>query len=298
MDPQASLAELVRTIDRAVPPGADHVRRGGVWAWRAARPTEPGHAMYMPMLCVMAQGAKRLQLGDETLVYDAGKCLLNSAALPAAGWVAEASPERPCLWTMIELDAVLVAEVDAQVGPSRPGPPLPAMETGPLDGPTLDAVLRLVRLFEAPDDAPFFAPMLLREIVYRLLSGAHAPRLRQIVSLAEGRESVARAIEWLRLHYRRPMRVEALAREAGLSPSALHRHFKRVTAMTPLEFQRQMRLQEAKRLMVAEGLDAAGAGVRVGYDDASYFSRDYRRFFGDPPRRHVARTRQAVAAAP
>ena len=296
------LCELARLIDRTVEPGGAgehydaHRRFGSVWALRASEPTAPSHALYTPMLCVIAQGAKQLLLGDDIHIYDRGRFLLNSVALPAAGQVIEATLERPCLWVMIELDAALVGSVIVEAGASPSGSIelQRAAETNSVDRPLLDAVLRLARLFETPQDFGFLAPLALREIIYRLLQGDQATRLHQIAARGAKTHRVVRVIEWLRLNFDKPLTIEHLAKQSSMSVSALHHHFKEVTAMTPLQFQKQMRMQEAKRLMVSQGMDAAGAGHRVGYDDPSYFSRDYRRFFGAPPRRHVARVRAEV----
>lgn len=297
-----ALCELAHLVDRTVEPNSAsesydaHRRFGSVWTLRASRPTAPSHALYTPMLCVIAQGAKQLLIGDETHVYDRGRFLLNSIALPAAGQVIEASPGRPCLWVMIELDAALVGSVIVEAGASTSGSLKlqRSAETNRADAPLLDAIVRLARLFETPQDFGFLAPLALREIVYRLLQGDQAARLHQIASHGAKAHRVVRVIEWLRLNFDKPLTIEHLAKQSSMSVSALHHHFKEVTTMTPLQFQKQMRMQEAKRLMVSQDLDAASAGHRVGYDDPSYFSRDYRRFFGAPPRQHVARVRAEV----
>jgi AraC-like DNA-binding protein len=293
------LAELAETVDRTVPPGANHVRQGPLWAVRFDTPVAPGLAVYGPMLCVVAQGAKSLHVGDERYTYGPGRYFLNSVTVPAAGGVLEASRARPCLWLMIELAPALVAEVvrDSGLPLSEPEAPQRAMETPPMDPDLLSALVRLARLFDSPGDAEYLRPLLLREILYRLLRSGQGSRLRQIAATGSEADGILDAVEWLRHHYREPVTVEQLARRCGLSPSALHRQFKRVTAMTPVQFQRLMRLQEANRLMVTEGLDAASAGTRVGYDDPSYFSREYKRFFGAPPRRHVAHLQEEITMA-
>ena len=301
-DLSASLEELARLVERVVKPGDSdsyydaHARLGPVWALKSLRPTQPGHGLYAPMLCVVAQGAKQVVLGDECHLYDQGRFLLNSVALPAAGQVIEATPARPCLWVMIELDPALVESVilEAGRGPS-PSKPQHAMEAALLDRPLLDATLRLARLLESPPDFDFLAPLALREIIYRLLRSDQAARLHQIASHGAKSQRVVRAVDWLRDNFTESLSIEKLARQSGMSVSALHHHFKIVTSMSPLQFQKQMRLQEARRLMVSQDLDAASAGYKVGYDDPSYFSRDYRRFFGYPPRQHVARVRDEVA---
>ena len=301
-DLDGPLELLVQLVNRVVKPsgpesdGDAHARWGPVWALRSSQPTEPIHALSTPMLCITAQGAKQVLLGDERHVYDRGRFLLNSVTLPAASQIIEATAQHPCLWVSIELDAALVGSVIAEAGVSTSPAPKPqrAMEVSSLDGPLLDAVLRLTQLFESPGDADFLAPLLLREIVYRLLRGTQAARLHQIASHGGKALRVMRAIEWLHHNFAQPLSIEQLAKQSGMSQSALHQHFKEVTAMSPLQFQKQMRLQEAKRLMVSQGLDAAGAGYKVGYDDPSYFSRDYRRFFGAPPRQHVALMQRGV----
>ena len=299
----SSLNELAQLIERVVQPSREgelfdaHRRLGPLWALRSDRPTAPGHALYTPMLCVIAQGAKQLLLGDECHVYDRGRFLLNSVALPAAGQVIVATPARPCLWVMIELDPALVESVIVDAGRSSAhSQPQHAMEAGFLDQSLLDATLRLVRLLESPQDFDFLAPLALREIVYRLLRSNQGARLQQIALHGAKSGRVVRAIEWLRQNFDQPLSIEALARQSNMSVSALHHHFKTVTSMSPLQFQKQIRLQEAKRLMVSQDLDAASAGLKVGYEDASYFSRDYRRFFGDPPRRHIAGVRGEVTS--
>lgn len=298
-----ALHELARLVDGVVQPNGPHEpydahrKLGPVWALRSCRLTEPGHALYGPMLCVVAQGGKQVLLGDECHVYNRGRFMLNSVALPAAGQVIEASPAQPCLWVMIELDPALVGSVIVEAGRSPAGSSRPqrAMEASLINRPLLDAVVRLARLFESPQDFDFLAPLALREIIYRLLQSDQAARLHQIASHGGQSQRVMGAIEWLRHNFDQPLSIEALARQCGMSVSALHHHFKEVTAMSPLQFQKQMRLQEARRLMISQDLDAASAGFKVGYDDPSYFSRDYRRFFGAPPRRHVARIQGEVA---
>jgi len=171
-----------------------------------------------------------------------------------------------------------------------------AMNVSPLTPELLDAAVRLVRLLDAPDEARVLAPLAIREIVYRLLMGEQGDRLRHLAVLAGHGHRIARAVERLREGFDQPLRIDDLARELGMSTSGFHAHFKAVTAMSPLQFQKQLRLQEARRLMLNEDLDAAGAGYRVGYDDASQFSREYRRLFGEPPMRDVARLREVAVA--
>jgi AraC-like DNA-binding protein len=294
---RSGLRELARLAEGACAGDGQHRPMDSVWVMRTSEPNEPVHMLYTPVLCVIAQGSKQVFLGDDRFVYDPGRFLLNSVTLPASGQVLVASPERPCLSMVVELDAALIASVIVEAGlpPVRSAAPLRALASSPMDGALLESIVRLARLFESPQDAPFLAPLAMREIIYRLLQGDQAARLHQIASHGGQAHRVMRAVDWLRQNFDKPLSMEKLARDSGMSLSALHHHFKDVTAMSPLQFQKQMRLQEAKRLMISQGMDAAGAGVRVGYDDPSYFSRDFRRFFGDPPRRHIERMRGEVA---
>jgi AraC-like DNA-binding protein len=291
-----AMEELRGHIEKAA--GKDNLRQPfeQIWVSKSSCPTQPSHSMYMPLLCVVAQGSKLVLLGDEQYIYDTGHFLLNSVALPAAGQVLDASPERPHLGITIGLDPTLVGSVIAEAGLPTPtlGVPLRAMESSPINAALLDAVVRLARLFDSPQETTFLKSLLLREIIYRLLSGPQAARLHQMVPGMGQTQRIAQAIHWLRHNYDKPLTIEKLARESGMSTSALHHHFKDVTALSPLQYQKHLRLQEAKRLMVSEGMDAANAGFKVGYDDPSYFSRDYKRFFGFPPRQHIERMRSVA----
>jgi AraC-like DNA-binding protein len=169
-----------------------------------------------------------------------------------------------------------------------------AIDVSPVDAGLLDAVVRLVRLLDSPTEARFLAPLVTREIVYRLLMGEQGGRLHHVAALGGHGHRIARALERLRKDFDRPLRIEDIARELGMSVSGFHHHFKSVTAMSPLQFQKQLRLQEARRLMLGEDLDAASAGYRVGYGDASHFTREYKRLFGAPPVRDVERLREAA----
>ncbi len=251
----------------------------------ASSPTEPVYGVSYPALCVTAQGSKEVLLGDDRYRYDPCRYLIATAALPVAGQITEASEERPYLGVVLELDPALVGSVMVEAG--HPAPQdhsaVRAIDVSPLDASLLDAVVRLVRLLDSPIDARFLAPLVIREIVYRLLKGEQGGRLRHIAVLGGHTHRIAQAIERLRKDFDQPLWLEDLARELGMSVSGFHHHFKAVTAMSPLQFQKQLRLQEAHRLMLGEDLDAASAGYRVGYGDASHFTREYKRHFGAPP---------------
>jgi AraC-like DNA-binding protein len=249
-----------------------------------------------PAFCVTAQGSKEVWLEDECYQYDPAHYLITTTTLPVASRITEASTERPFLIFVLGLDPSLIGSVMVEAGYPVPRgqSSVRAMAVSPLDAELLDAVVRLVRLLDAPADARVLAPLVTREIVYRLLTGEQGERLRQIATLGGHTHRIIKAIERLRTDFDQPLRIEELAREFGMSVSGFHHHFKEVTAMSPLEFQKQLRLQEARRLMLGEGLDASGAGYRVGYNDASHFTREYKRLFGEPPMRDVERLRGAA----
>jgi AraC-like DNA-binding protein len=248
--------------------------------------------IYEPSLCIVAQGAKEVLLADEEYRMDAAQSLLVSVALPVNARVVEASTNRPYLAVRISFDAAVVGELlaDQPTGPPL-GPPSRGLVVSPVDAPLLDAVTRLVGLLDNPQHVAPLAPLVLREITYRVLTGPQGSRLLQISSAGAPAHRIARAIRWLKGHFADPLRIESLSKHVRMSPSALHLHFKNVTAMSPLQYQKCLRLQEARRLMIGEGLDAAAAAFRVGYESPSQFSREYRRMFGAPPRQDVTALR-------
>jgi AraC-like DNA-binding protein len=258
----------------------------------ATAPTEWGPVMYKPALFVIAQGRKLVRLGDVTYAYDPAHYLLSSIDVPVLCRVARASPEKPYLGVKLSLDPVVVGELLTRTaGASSGGAPARGLVVSPLEPELLDAVSRLVALLDRPADEPVLAPLLHREITYRVLTGPQGARLRQIASSGAPAERVARAISWIKDHAAEPLRMGALARKTGMGLSAFHLHFKTVTGMSPLQFQKRLRLQEAQRLMVAAGLTASEAAHRVGYESPSQFSREYRRAFGAPPRQDVVTIR-------
>ncbi len=290
---QASRAELRERIARAVPDDGYVEPLDGLQLGRTSSPTEMGHSVSYPAFCVTAQGSKEVWLEDECYRYDPAHYLITTAALPVASRITEASMEQPFLIFILGLDPSLIGSVMVEAGYPAPRgqSSVRAVAVSPLDAELLDAVVRLVRLLDAPADARVLAPLVTREIVYRLLAGEQGDRLRQIASLGGHTHRIIKAIERLRTDFDRPLRIEELARELGMSVSGFHHHFKEVTAMSPLEFQKQLRLQEARRLMLGEGFDASSAGYHVGYNDVSHFTREYKRLFGEPPMRDVERLR-------
>lgn len=269
----------------------------GVWLRRVSTPTELSSGSSHPSFCVIAHGSKEIWVGERCLRYDPEHYLISTASLPVSTRIVEASEEQPFLNLVMRLDPSLVSSVMVEAGrlAARGHVTESALAVSPLDGELLDASIRLVRLAQAPaDDARVLAPLIKREIVYRLLVGHQGERLRHLTTIGGPEQPISRAIDQLRRNFDRPMRIDELAREIGMSPSAFHQHFRQVTAMSPLQFQKQLRLQEARRLMLGEQLDATSAAFRVGYDDAAHFSREYKRLFGAPPMRDVQRLRGAV----
>ena len=294
---QANSEELVERIARTVREDGGSEPLKGLHLHRSSSPRKPVHSVSEPAFCLIAQGSKEVFLGNERYQYDPAHYLLYTAELPVVSQIIEASPERPYLSLRLRLDPTLVGSVMVEAGHSSPQnhTEVRAVNTSSLDIGLLDAVVRLVRLLDTPAEARFLAPLITREIVYRLLMGEQGDRLRHIAVMGGFTSPIARAIERLRQNFDQPLRIDDVARELGMSISGFHHHFKAVTTMSPLQFQKQMRLQEARRLMLGEHLDAASAGYRVGYDDASHFNREYKRLFGLPPLRDVERLREAVS---
>jgi AraC-like DNA-binding protein len=293
---QASRDELVERIARAVREDGTVEPLKGLHLNRASSPREPLHSVYDPVFCVIAQGSKEIFLSNERYVYDAAHYLLVTAELPLVGHVLDASKKRPYLSLRLELDPALVGAVMAEAGdvPPQYNTQVRAIDVSTLDAGLLDAVVRLVRLLDSPAESRFLAPLITREIIYRLWMGEQGGRLRYVVALGGYAPPIARALERLHKHFDQPLRIDSIARELGMSVSGFHHHFKAVTAMSPLQFQKRLRLQEARRLMLGEGLDAARAAFRVGYHDASHFNREYKSLFGLPPMRDLERLREAA----
>jgi AraC-like DNA-binding protein len=294
---QAGREELAERVGQVVREEGTFDLPAGLRLLRSSSPTELEHGVSFPAFCVVAQGSKEVLLGDDRYRYDANHYLITAAALPIASRITEASQERPYLGVVLGLDPALVGSVMVEAGHPAPREhaPVRAFDVSPLDAGLLEAVVRLVRLLDAPaDEARFLRPLVAREIVFRLLKGEQGDRLRQTAVLGGHSHRIAGALERLREDFDRPLRIEDIAREVGMSVSGFHHHFKAVTAMSPLQFQKRMRLQAARRLMLGEDLDAAGAGYRVGYSNTSQFSREYKRLFGAPPARDVEQLREAA----
>lgn len=253
--------------------------------------TAPEYSLTEPLVVVMAQGGKRLLLGDEVHEYRAGDALVVTANLPVTGHFVDIAPDSPALGMALVLRPSVVAELALQAPAVRSRSTGSAISTGEASAELLDAAARLLRLLERPSDAPVLAPMLEREIIWRLLTGPQGQTIRQIGIADSDLSLVNRAIGWIRDNYAEPMRIDDLARMSGMSPSAFHRNFRSVTALSPLQFQKRIRLQQARALLVSNPSNVAGIGHRVGYDSPSQFNREYRRLFGTPPGQDAARIR-------
>lgn len=292
------LARLVAAIERHAPAdGVCGTAVPGLIIARLSKPSAPSALVVDPSLCIVAQGAKEVFLAGEAYRYDPAHSLLVSIDLPISARVAEATPARPCLAVRLSLDPSVVGDLLADCPDAAPGgPPARGLDVRPVEPQLLDAVGRLVTLLDAPRDIAVLSPLVLREVTYRVLTGPQGARLRQIAAAGAPAQRIARAVRWLRDHFAEPLSVESLARQARMSLSGFHQHFKAVTGLSPLQYQKQLRLQEARRLMLGGGLDAAEAAFRVGYESPSQFSREYHRMFGAPPRRDATALRREAGA--
>ena len=292
MHPPALLTELRALIDRhaaRTPLAVD-----GLMLTRAEEPEAPSASVARPVLAIVAQGSKRLTLGDRVHDYGAGQYLVVSVDLPVAGHYTRASPEVPFLACGLALEPAKIASLLLDTGAT----PLPRRTTTPhglavCDAPAelLDAAVRLLRLCDRPDDARVLGPLIEKEILWRLITGEQGALVRQIGLADSQLTHIGRAIHWIRDHHTETLRIDDLARVAGMSASPFHRHFRAVTALTPIQYQKRIRLQEARLLLMSSAGDVSDVGFAVGYDSASQFSREYRRAFGRPPGQDAVRLR-------
>lgn len=293
----SSLCKLVDIVGR-------HARNDGIHSTaipsvsliRSASPTMPMPVVYEPTLCLVAQGRKQAMLGTTAYVYDPAKYLIASVDLPVMGSVIEASEAVPYLCLALDLDTAVLSELALrhplrEESVSAPPAGITLNDTTP---ELLDAAVRLAGLLDRPRDIEALAPLVIREMLYRLLTENGNSIIRQMAQADSRLNQIAKAIAWLRSHYKEACRIDELVEIAGMSRSSFHAHFKAITSMSPLEFRNQLRLQEARRLMVTEAVDAAEAGYAVGYESPSQFSRDYARLFGMPPAKDAWRLRTDI----
>lgn len=257
--------------------------------FRRESPTEPCACLLAPTVVLVMRGAKQMLIGDRAYAYDPQRFLITSIDLPVRSQVLEASPERPCVGLVFKLDLHIIAELIAQSGiqPSHPRAGEGSAAVGAVTPALLEPFGRLLALLDDPDAAAALAPLVEREIHYRLLVSEKAARLWQVVSAGSQGHCVAKALDWLKVNFAQPLRIDELAAQVRMSPSTLHHHFRLLTTMSPLQYQKWLRLSEARRLMFNERLDAASAAFHVGYGSPSQFGREYGRLFGAPPKRDI-----------
>jgi AraC-like DNA-binding protein len=302
VDPAEALREEMVALAAACAPtdGTHATAVPGFSVIRASAPGQPLPAVYEPGLVFVVQGRKQAMFGGQTLVYDPLHYLLVSVTVLPLGQILQATPDRPYLCLRLNLDAAQLTDLLLQAQPEGgpPGPAAPGLKLARVSLPLADAVLRLLRLLREPRDIAVLAPLALREIYWRVLGGELGAQLRELAVADSHSQRIARAVELLKGRFAEPLRVEDLARTAHMSASTLHQHFKQVTSMSPLQYQKHLRLHHARRMMLADGLDAAAAAHRVGYESPSQFSREYRRLFGAPPKAEIAQVREAMAQTP
>ncbi|MDP4096688.1 AraC family transcriptional regulator [Paenibacillus sp. P96] len=287
--------ELAQLIQRHAPSEGIHVSAvAGLHFRRISHETEPAHTANVPSLYVIAQGAKAVTFGDETYSCDVLDCLVTSVHLPVSGRITQASPGFPYLSVQLEfsLDMIMdIIKASQQKWDGKTGPGFLVSSSTPS---LLDAVIRLIKLLDTPDDIPFLAPLILHEILYRVMQSEQGSIIRQFALIGSQAQRITKAVHLISRDYSKPFLIEELAQEVNMSPSALHKQFKKVTAMSPLQFQKVIRLQAARRIMLTEDLEAAEAGFRVGYESPSQFSREYARLFGRPPMSDVKHLRASM----
>ncbi len=291
-------AEIAQIVARYAKEDAIESPIEGLFIVKRSSPTQPLHAHQRPSFWLVAQGRKCVKLGDDELHYGVGDCLLVALDMPMTSRITHATEEEPHLCVGVEINPARLAELMGRLPPEAAAPieGIHGVAVTKAAPALLDATLRLLRLLDRPRDVAALAPLIEQEILYHLLSGPCGARLLHI-TLAEGQgHRVTRAVAWLRDHFAATLRIEVLAEHVGMSESSLHHHFKAVTGMTPMQYQKQLRLYEARRLMLVDGLDVGAAGFNVGYQSPSQFSREYRRLYGLPPARDIEVLRTPVAA--
>lgn len=289
------LAHMVNTIDRWTAGTADLATPiSSLGLYRREMPAPPAICFVEPSVVLVAQGEKQMLVGGEAYPYYTNRFLITSLDIPANSQVVAASPERPCLGLTFKLNLRTIAELIAQGGvPLAPEhSDSGSVGIGTVTAALLDPLARLLDLLDEPDAIPVLAPLIEREIHYRLLLSDQAARLWQIASVGSQGHRVAKAIDWLKANYTTALRIDELAAHVQMSTSSLHHHFRQLTAMSPLQYQKWLRLNEAKRLMLGGEMDAATAAFHVGYESPSQFSREYTRLYGAPPKRDIESLRQ------
>lgn len=287
--------ELIDLIARFAKEDGDHQTAiPGVSVHRRSGTGTKSCGAYKPSLALIAQGAKQVVLGDDIYRYGGADYLLTSIDLPVTTQIVEASEEKPYLSVTFGIDTTRIASLLEHAGGGVPASTARGMTVSSVTAELEDAAIRLLKLLDRPDDIPALLPLIEQEIIYRLLTGPQSARLRQMAVTESQSHQISRACVWLKEHYALPLKIEDLASRVSMSVSSLHHHFKAITAMSPMQYQKQLRLQEARRLMLEDMLDAGSAGHQVGYESQSQFSREYARQFGEPPLRDVGRVRRSL----
>ena len=293
-------AELARKIASLIGNEENRITEiPGVSLHRRTAPTPPCRATYHPGIIVVAQGSKQVTLGRNTFIYDEAHYLLTAVDLPIVSWVAEATQEIPCLVLSLRLDISMVRELLSreEIHVANAPSDSPAMSIGETTPEFLSVCCRLLDLLNSPQDIPFLNGLIQREIIYRILRGPEGARLRSVATLGDQSHRTAKAIAWIAANYAKTLRVEELAELSSMGVSTLHHHFRMLTSMSPLQYQKQLRLQSARNLMLNSGMDAASAAFEVGYESPTQFNREYSRFFGQPPIRDVRALRESGTRA-
>lgn len=296
-DESAPGCELISLVSMIAQTNGDHrTLIPTLMLYRRNSATVPMPCIYGLGLGLAIQGGKRVTLGDEVFDYGPGQSMVNSVDLPVVSYVTKASTKEPYLGLRLELDAKIIAQIAGEMDlvPQAKATPLRAMTVVQLDYGLLDAICRLVRLLEEPSLVPYLAPLIQQEIIVRLLNGEHGPALRYLVASGTPSQQIAKVIAWLKLHYTESLSMDELAAKAHMSPSTFRQHFRTVTGMSPLQYLKNLRLQDARQSMLNEDLDASSAAMRVGYESASQFNREYTRLFGASPARDIKRMREEL----
>ncbi|MBW7475573.1 AraC family transcriptional regulator [Paenibacillus oenotherae] len=294
---EQALQQLALLIRRHAPTsGTYRTEVPSLSLMHATHLSEPLESVYKPSICVVAQGAKIASLANETFRYDPSTYLVTSVELPITGRIVDASPEIPYLSLKLSFDADVIMEIVKKTNrlasvPMEGGRGITVNQTSPA---LLETIVRLMQMLDTPEDIPVLAPLVIREVLYRMLQGEQGALLYQFATNGSHAYSIAQAIRLINRQYARPLSVEQLAKSVNMSVSAFHKHFKRVTAMSPLQYQKTVRLQEARRLMLTESVQASDAAFRVGYESPSQFSREYARMYGQPPKMDVQKLRNSI----
>ncbi|MFV0389095.1 MAG: AraC family transcriptional regulator N-terminal domain-containing protein [Pyrinomonadaceae bacterium] len=291
--------ELIERINYLLPEDGELDMLNDFRISRLSKPSETRHMVYDPCFCFIIQGSKTVKLNGELLRYNPGNYLITTVDLPVSVCVEKANEEEPYLGFRMNLQPAHIAAVfmDSGIKMKKGDAKVKAISVSPVDSDLLDAIVRLFRVFDSSDESKVLVSLTVKEIIYRLLIGGQGARLGHLLANRGDSHRISKAIRILQKNFNQPLRIDELARELGMSVSGFHHHFKSVTTISPIQFQKHLRLQEARKLMLGEELDAADASFRVGYSDPSHFSRDYKKHFGLPPKHDIEMIRNTVAVS-